>query len=174
MEMQLVLITSQSAEFPMEWTSIAPVKYNQDVFKLKDLNQLKAKSQARVADNETFKLIMESAEFLKEQRELTAYPLNMERFKTTREELEQKSDKYDDILKPIEGLKVQNLQVDLPKIEVDESKKARNDDWLESIQKDIYIAETMAIMADMTGSSQVVAGQNNKEKPLCIVTERLH
>jgi carboxyl-terminal processing protease len=44
---------------------------------------------------------------------------------------------------------VNNLEVDLAEINVDEAKKARNDDWLESIQKDVYIQEALNIMKDM-------------------------
>jgi carboxyl-terminal processing protease len=44
---------------------------------------------------------------------------------------------------------ISNLEEDLPGIEADESKKARNDEWLESVSKDIYIKETLAIMHDM-------------------------
>jgi len=45
---------------------------------------------------------------------------------------------------------VNNLAVDMEEINVDESKKARNDDWLESINKDVYIQEALNIMKDMS------------------------
>ncbi len=150
-------------EFPMEWTSINPVQYTQDVYKIKNLDQLKARSKARVSDNETFQLIMESAKFLKDQRDRTSYSMNMETYQATRKSLEERSEKYNDMLQPIEGLKVNNLEVDLPGIEVDESKKARNEDWVKSISKDVYITETMAIMSDMIGT-RVAASSLPKEK----------
>lgn len=37
----------------------------------------------------------------------------------------------------------------MPQIELDESRKARNDDWVKSVTKDIYIKETVNIMHDL-------------------------
>jgi carboxyl-terminal processing protease len=44
---------------------------------------------------------------------------------------------------------VTNLQADMPTILADESKKVRNDDFLSSVAKDVYIQETLQIMHDL-------------------------
>jgi hypothetical protein len=58
--------------------------------------------------------------------------------------------KYSNIMKEsIKGLKIENLSIDMPYIQEDESRIARNEDWLKQMQKDIYLEETMLIMKDL-------------------------
>ena len=46
-------------------------------------------------------------------------------------------------------MEIKNLTADLPKIEMDESNKARNDEFIKELKKDIYLEETMYIIRDM-------------------------
>ena len=49
----------------------------------------------------------------------------------------------------ITELKVWNMEQDLLTIFDDEDKQAKNEDWIKGLGKDIYIKETLAIMAYM-------------------------
>jgi carboxyl-terminal processing protease len=68
---------------------------------------------------------------------------------------------YKDLFdKDIESLQVSNLDVDIDYINLDESRVARNDDWIESIKKDIYIEEVIHILKDMVHSHKDLAHKN--------------
>ncbi|MFT7452115.1 MAG: carboxyl-terminal processing protease, partial [Patescibacteria group bacterium] len=68
-------------------------------------------------------------------------------------------EKFEDMFTEIKGLKVRNLDEDIPNIKIDESKEAMNDEWLKGIRKDIYIEEALHVMNDMTASDRT-AGNN--------------
>jgi len=146
---QYIDVGERDHEFAMKWTEIEPVAYSQSIISLEGLNDWKSASEARVADSETFQLVLENAKRLKNQRDETTYPLNLKGYQTEEEEIEKLNDKYDEMFKQIDGLEVSNLEEDLTQIESDESRVARNDEWVKSIKKDIYIDEVLSIMRDM-------------------------
>ena len=63
--------------------------------------------------------------------------------------MEKEAKKYDDMFKENEALKISNLKDDFTYIESDESRVARNDEWMKTIKKDVYIDEVLNIMRDM-------------------------
>lgn len=136
-------------DFPMEWTEIEPVPYSQNVTKLDNMAALKSASQARVSTNETFKLVEESAKYLKEQRESSSYSLNLKSFEAQKAEREKIADKYDNMMEEIEGIEVVNLPGEFEEIAEDEGKAARNKEWLNNLKKDIYLEEALHVMRDM-------------------------
>ena len=107
-------------------------------------------SKSRVAKSSIFSAIKANARRLKERKDETAYPLKYEKYKKLLDDLEKEGDKYDDLFVEIDGLSVNNLEEDLANIEMDEGKKARNDEWLKGLRKDVYIEECLNIMRDMT------------------------
>ena len=136
-------------DYAMEWTEIPAVKYGQKVTNLDRLAEIKAASAKRVAKNEKFNKILEQAKWLKDRSEESAYSLNYETFKNDRDKRDEEAKAYEDMWGENENLNVSNPAVDLAAIESDESKKARNDEWVTAIRKDIYINEVLSIMADM-------------------------
>ncbi len=146
---QYIEVGEKDHEFAMPWTEIEPVAYNQSVTTLDGLEDWKKASEARIAESETFGLVLKSAKRLKEQRDQTSFSLNLEEYQKEKAMLEREAEKYDNMFKEIEGLKVSNLEVDLPHIESDESRVARNNEWLKSVKKDVYIEEVLNILRDM-------------------------
>ncbi len=139
----------QEEDYAMPWTEIPEVDYNQGVYKVKDLKGLAAKSAARVDKHETFSLIREEARRLKKQRDDNELALDYGSYKAERELRKEESKKYKEILQPIEDMTITNLEVDLEDIKSDESKEARNEEWLKNMQKDVYIEEALYILSDM-------------------------
>ncbi len=134
---------------PLAWTEIEPADYSQDIYKIHNMDALKARSASRVEGSTTFGRIMENAERVKRQRDRTTYPLALTEFedlqRANRTEAEMYNDLFDDVVNP----GVLNLQVDLEPILTDESKTARNDDFKTSVSKDVYIREAVNIVEDM-------------------------
>ncbi|MFK7936284.1 MAG: carboxy terminal-processing peptidase, partial [Saprospiraceae bacterium] len=123
--------------------------YSQNVYKINDLDNLRANSEARVKDNSIFQKVNDNAKRLKEQRDDSSYPLSLEAYQTYEKKQDAEAKKYKDLFDDVVNQGVKNIEVDLPSIHADESKEARNTDWIESVQKDIYIQETLNIMHDM-------------------------
>ena len=136
-------------ENAMAWTEIDPVNYSQKVTDLSSINKIKKSSAKRVKEDATFQRVLENAKRLETQRNQTSYPLNMEAYQTFLKERKDNAEQFDDLFDNEVNTAVSNLDVDIPALDADESKKARNDNWVKSVKKDIYIHETLNIMYDM-------------------------
>jgi len=136
-------------DYPMAWSEIDPVEYKQDVARIKDIEKLRAKSAKRVAANPVFQKIYANAKRLKTQREETIMPLNLETFSNYEKGRTEDAEAYKDIFDEIVNSGIKNLEIDLPGIHNDVSKEARNEDWIKSVSKDVYIQETIKIMHDL-------------------------
>ena len=82
-------------------------------------------------------------------RELTAYPLSLADYQALEKAREADAERYENLFDEVVNPSARNLQVDLAAIEGDESKKARNDDFLKSVSKDSYIREVLSIIHDI-------------------------
>ncbi len=137
-------------DYAMEWTEIDDVDYKQDVYVINDMDYFVNNSAARVAKDENFKLVLENAKRLKDMRDDSNYPLDLDQFSTKMNERKEASEKFDDLYEEdIQQLMIANLPQDAEAIGFDESKEARNEEWIKSVQKDFYLEETMHIMQDM-------------------------
>ncbi len=148
---QNIQLGEKEYDYAMEWTQIDPVEYSQKVRTVKNMDKLRSNSKKRVSLNKTFQEINQNAERLKAVRDDSDYSLNLEEFQSERKSEREDAKKYDSIMEDdIEGMEANNLKADIKDIEGDESKKARNDKWLEGVRKDVYIQEALMIMKDMT------------------------
>ncbi|MBI5915112.1 MAG: carboxy terminal-processing peptidase [Bacteroidetes bacterium] len=136
-------------EFPMEWTQIDPVPYSQKVYSLEALPQIKSKAASRIQANEVFQKIDARAKRLKEMRDDSEHTLNLDAYLAENKQLDQEDDVYEKFFEAEVLTNVQNLPVDLTDISSDAGKKARNDEWLKGVRKDVYLLETLNIMHDM-------------------------
>ena len=139
----------QDNEYAMEWTEIPAVDFEQNVRSVDNMDQLVAMSKKRVASSKVFQKVDANAKRLKAQRDDTNSTLGIKEYIKELDMLEKEAEVYEDIFTPIDALEVGNLAVDLDEINIDDSKKARNEDWLKSIKKDAYIQEALHIIKDM-------------------------
>ncbi|HMQ62470.1 MAG TPA: carboxy terminal-processing peptidase, partial [Flavilitoribacter sp.] len=93
--------------------------------------------------------VTENARRLKRQSDETSYPLDMNTFMSLEKQQKSEAEAYKDLFKNVVNKGVTNLEVDLPSIHADESKEARNESFVTSVSKDIYIRETLNIMHDL-------------------------
>lgn len=147
-----VEVGEKEEDYPLEWTEIAPLQYKQNVYKIPNLNKIKAESEKRVSKNPTFQKIVENAHYLKTQSTQTVYPLKLDAFIAVSEKQHMESKAYEGLFKDIINKGVRNLEVDVPSIHGDDSKKARNDEFVKSVSTDVYINETLQIMHDLLKS----------------------
>ncbi|HUR30907.1 MAG TPA: carboxy terminal-processing peptidase [Saprospiraceae bacterium] len=136
-------------DYPMEWTEITPVEYSQDIVKLNNIDAIKRKSENRIKASPQFEKVIANALRIKEIRDETVVPLQLDEYRAMDRDREEESQAFKKAFGQIEDLKLANLSFDLPAITADSSKLGRNEAWMESLGKDIYIEETLHIMKDL-------------------------
>ena len=147
-----VTVGEKDNEFPMPWTQIQPVKYNQAVVELtKKLPKIAENSKARTQKSETFKLIAENAKRIKTQKDHTEYSLNLKDYRAQEAKQKEVSKKFEGAFKPIDGFLADNITTDITALtdSKDSSKIIRNNEWLKDVKKDVHLYETLMIMKDM-------------------------
>lgn len=144
-------------EYPLSSTTIDPIAFNQSAYIIPNLDQLRARSQARVNQNATFSLIEENSKRFKSQRDESVYDLNMTKFMAHEKKTKTENERFENILKPIDGFVVTNLTADLPSMQVDTSRAARNTNFIKERQKDIQLWEAINVINDMIELDGVAA-----------------
>ena len=153
-------------EYPnaMEWSQLPSLEFDQDVNKIKDKEFIIKNSAQRIADNANFSLIREQGDWFKESRDKTSYSLNLDQHQEYLEDKKEKSAKYKDLgSEKIDALVIDNLPQDQEKIEFDETTIDRNKAWMEALNKDLYLEESMAIMRDMILNSETYTTTTEKK-----------
>jgi carboxyl-terminal processing protease len=146
-------------DYPLESTTIPAVPYNQNAYQIADLGKLKSASATRVEANETFKKVNENAMRLRKQKDQTVYPLEGNKYRMWNKKQDEEADRYDNLFKPIDGFVLENLSADLPQIQADTSRAARNEGWMKDKKKDIQLHETFKIIQDMIRMDAVAGKQ---------------
>jgi len=147
----------------LEWTEIDPVPYKQNVVKLENKQKLIDNSKSRIDSSKDFNLVLDYAKLAKANREQTKYPLKLNDYRAMVDKKKEESKKYDKLAKDdIVGLDITNLEVDLAKINIDESNKAKNEEFIKDLKKDIYLEETLFIMRDMINLEKSFVLQQKK------------
>ena len=147
-------------DYPLASTTIEPVQFHQDVYHPVNLGQLKANSQTRVKADPVFQKVTENSVRLRKRKDETTYPLQGDKFRLWNKKQEEEADQYDNIFKPIDAFKINNLAADMSQINSDTSRIARNDSWIKERQKDVQLYETLHIVLDMIRMDGVAAGKN--------------
>lgn len=144
-----IKIGEKEEDRAMEWTEIEAVEFNQNVYRIKDMQALKQRSAARVNQDPTFQKVIQNAKRYERLREQSMYPLQLESYKKQEKIKEKEADQFKDMFDAIVNKGVYNLDADLENINKNEKNKSMNKDFMESISKDIYIKETLSILHDM-------------------------
>ncbi|MEM6805164.1 MAG: carboxy terminal-processing peptidase [Bacteroidota bacterium] len=148
-EYSLLDIGERENEYSMAWDEIEAVPFKEEKNAFGNLSQIKSKSEERLAENQTFKLINQNAERLKRRQESEAYPLQLDAYRAQRKAINEEAEKYKDLAKEIEGFDVSLLEADLERVSEDEGKTARLKKWRKDLTKDAYVYEALQIIKSM-------------------------
>ena len=143
----------------LKWDEIPKATYKQ-TNSVGNLSQLDAMSKSRVAANQTFKLIDESAEKLKKREEDNMVSLNESKYREELAEVNATSKQIDSLQKKSTKLEFSNLNADLTRVNADSASVTKNKDWLRNLGKDIYISETVNIVDDLSKSGMKLTRKN--------------
>ena len=138
----------------LAWDEIPSAKYKQ-TNSITNLPQIASMSQSRVNANPTFKQIQDYAQYLKDKREHQVVSLNELKYKKEQDEINARSKKFEEQSKTV-LLDLTNAPADMAKINIDSASITKNKDWLKALSKDVYIAETVNIIKDISKSGMKV------------------
>lgn len=149
-EYSFVEYGERDQDFSMPWDEISSVSYQKwsDPVSPK-LDQLRKASEKRVAESNTFSLVKENAERLKQNQDQEFYPLNMDEFRAERKRLNEEASKYKDMKKPITEMSVNYATSDIGFINQDTVRASHFKTFRENLEKDPYVFESLNIIKDM-------------------------
>lgn len=134
----------------MEWTEIEAQSFSQDVWKPKNMELIRKLSADRLQQDSMTAIIFQNAERLKNLRDETLVPMDIETYKAQMDEREKEAKRYENIGKTeYTGIMVRNPEVDMAYIQSDSSRIARNDNWVKNVPRDFQLNEAMHIMYDL-------------------------
>lgn len=137
-------------DHPLQYSEIEPATYSQNVYSLNNKPLLREKSAARIKNNPTLQKVEENAKWLKQQRDDTEYSLVLSEYQAEEKALDKRNKTFKDMMEAEVVKGIRNPTSDAEKLKTaDESKIARNDEWVKGVKKDAYLEETLNVMADM-------------------------
>ncbi|MEY4134481.1 MAG: carboxy terminal-processing peptidase [Saprospiraceae bacterium] len=148
-EYSMVEVGEKNEAYPLAWTQIQAVPYTQNAFKIKNLEELRTKSKARVEKDTTFQMVVANARRLKTQRDDSLVSLNIAEYKSKEASRDLEVERFKDMFSAVVNQNVRNLPADVAGINLNDSQKARNEEFIKSVGKDIYIRESLNILHDL-------------------------
>jgi carboxyl-terminal processing protease len=141
------------AALPYDEIPAAPINSSNKVV---NINQLATLSKSRLKANPVFQLVEQTAEIRKKKMEDRTAPMNEKELRNEQEEVNALNKKMDEITKKANTLEVVNIKADISRINIDSTSINKNKDWLKGVSKDVYIAETINILNDLSKATMKV------------------
>jgi len=147
----------------LPWDEINKATYNNWVpgYDLKTIQQL---ASQRLKNNESFKVIKESSEWLSKQND-KEYSLQIDKYRKEQKSIRSTIKQLESLLKLKDSLDVSPLTKEVNRWDNDKNKKDRFGQWLKGLQEDIYLDQAVKVMNDMIGQ-QNLAKAKTKEEPV--------
>lgn len=145
-------VGEREEDYPLNWTEIPAVSYSQNAYKIKNLEEVKRRSKARLEQDPGFQKILSHAKYIEAERKNSAVMLNIDQFRKDEAAEGKLSADFRNAFKDVVNKGARNIVVDVKKMETTPDKEktlARNKDFIEGVSKDIYIRETLRIMHDL-------------------------
>ncbi len=148
-------------ENAMQWDKIAKAKYN--VF---DYNfaPVKDKSRNRVAANKEFKLIDESAKWVKSQQDDNTFPLEYNEYLAKSKQLEEQSKRFNVLKEYKNSLSFTSLPHDEALVKNDTVLQNKRKRWFKSLNNDVYVEEAVNVLKDIKESKFKIGSSVNLAK----------
>lgn len=145
----------------LPWDEITKATYNNwsPGYDLKTIQQL---ANQRLENDASFKLIKESTEWLSKQYDKD-YPLSLKKYMEERKAISSTNKQLEGLFKLKSELNVSPLTNEANKYADDKTKQERFNNWLKSLQKDIYLDQAVKVMNDMIGQQNLVKAKETQE-----------
>ena len=146
----------------LPWDEISKAAYTNwsSGYDLKTIQQL---SNQRLENDVTFKMIRENNDWLSKQND-KQYSLQIDKYRKEQNMIRTTVKQLETLLKLSGQLDVSALPSETNRWENDKNKQDRFNQWLKSLQKDIYLDQAVKVMNDMIGQQNVVKVKTDEEK----------
>lgn len=134
-------------DYPLPWDEIKPARFKPWTPNW-NMQTLKAKSQQRLANNQSFKQVTQQAERMKQRMEASSQSLKLATFRADLKKNRDETKRYEALEKSMPSLNTSALSSDLVTAKSDTIKVGRYNKFAKNIQKDIYVHEAVAIVKD--------------------------
>ncbi|HNB62854.1 MAG TPA: carboxy terminal-processing peptidase, partial [Saprospiraceae bacterium] len=145
----------------MDWSKINSAQYSQDVFVVRNMDEIKSRSHNRTENNPLFVAIDENAKRIKAQNDQKEFSLELNTYRSELQKRKDDNKKFNGLFKEISGLEVANLPVDMKLIERDSASMARNDNFLKNLRKDVYLDEAINVISDLQSNRITLMDKNS-------------
>jgi carboxyl-terminal processing protease len=147
---EMIDVGEKDYENALAWDEIASTNYSPLTAGLEEeVRPILENSLSRISLDPYFREVKNNAQYLKDQRELTKIPMDLEGYTLWRQMKKEKSKELKNVANEIEDLKAIPLTSDATKMEMDSIFKSRREKWIKSIQKDHHLYEALNITADL-------------------------
>lgn len=133
----------------MPWDEIEAADYKKWQLPIENMEEIKAKSSKRIAENEVFNNVMANSERMKKHKDDTKYSLNIKEYRAEQEKLNEEAKRFDKMLEAKTKVVPGGLTEDLEEIEGDSVKIKTMQQWHKELKKDAYLEEVLFIMQDI-------------------------
>ena len=141
-------IGEKDQENPLPWDQIQPARY--DVWDgYVGFEETLESSKNRMAQNDHINLIRENAEWIRDQRKNTVYPLNIDDYIREMEQNEELAKRFEQISEYKSNLTYQSLPYEIEMFKADTVLAEKRDRWHKSLSSDIYMEEAIHVLEDM-------------------------
>ncbi len=134
-------------DYPLKWTQIRSADYTPYNYTY-DISELKKNSKNRLAQNQYFSLVSETAKSLKKDDAEKSYTINYDKYLDKQQATRKRNQQLDEIQKQENNLTIVSLTDDAALIEADTNKISKRNNWFKTMHKDAYLFETVQIMKE--------------------------
>jgi carboxyl-terminal processing protease len=127
-----------------------------------DLKTIQQLASQRLQNNETFKLIKESSDWLAKQND-KQYSLQIDKYRKEQKAVKTTIKQLETLLKLKDSLDVTALPQEQNRYEGDKNKQERFTSWIKSLKEDIYLDQAIKVMNDMIGQQNLAKSKNTED-----------
>jgi carboxyl-terminal processing protease len=114
-----------------------------------DFEETLSNSQKRMEENKNIELIKQNAEWIRDQRNSTSFPLNYAEYSREMELNEEQAKKFDEISEYESYLSFESLPYEKELFDVDTVLAQKRERWHKNLRSDIYMEEAVHVLEDM-------------------------
>jgi carboxyl-terminal processing protease len=145
----------------LPWDEISKATYNnwQPGYDLKTIQNL---SNQRLEQDQTFKMIHETTEWLSKQND-KEYSLSIEKYRKERKAIQASIKQLEGLMKLKQEIDVAALPKEVDRWSDDLTKKERFAQWIKNLKQDIYLNQAVKVVNDMIGQQNLAKTKKAEE-----------
>ena len=156
-------IGEKDQENPLPWDQIEAASYDQ-WNGYTDFEETIESSKERMAQNPQLELIKENAQWIRDQRNNTTFPLNLEKYKAELDLNEKQAERFDQISEYESNLTYESLPYELELFQTDTVLQEKRQRWHKDLAGDVYLEEAIHVLEDIKMNNIKKSGVANIRK----------